>query len=111
MCEKKIKPNGRKDIMEIPIYLKENLTVDEAVELTGLSAVLLRSEAYLARARPRVSNFPAFWVGNKLLIPRLPLINWLAEQGRKHSRFDLAESRELVRSLGSKRNNQEVNHG
>ena len=89
--------------MEIPIYLKENLTVDEAVELTGLSAVLLRSEAYLARKRPKVSNFPAFWVGNKLLIPRLPLISWLAEQGRKHSQFDLGDCRELIQNLGQKR--------
>lgn len=85
---------------EIPINLKEGLTVDEAAALTGLPVLLLRAEAYFARKKPKLSNFPALWNGNKLLIPRQPLINWLAQQGSRHTKFNLAESRLIIKDLG-----------
>lgn len=96
---------------EVPIHQKECLTADEAAALSGLPVRLLRSEAYLARERPKISDFPALWIGDKLMIPRQPFITWIANQGNSHRRFNLAEAREITRSLNSKKNNQGVGPG
>lgn len=93
MCKSKI---------EIPIHLKEGLSAEEAAALTGLPEVLLKSEAYLARERPKVSDFPALWNGRKLIIPRQPLIAWLARQGQNHSRFDIMAARMHITSVAQK---------
>lgn len=88
--------------IDIPVHLKEGLTADEAAALTGLPVTVIRSEAYLARTRPKISDFPALWNGEKMVIPRLPLLAWLAKQGVRHTRFNLSEAKQLCRDYNGR---------
>ena len=47
---------------DVPLNQRAALTAEEAAALTGLPVKILRGQAYLARAKPKLSTFPAFWV-------------------------------------------------
>ena len=64
---------------DVPLTERAALTAEEAAALTGLPVKILRGQAYLARAKPKLSTFPAFLVGDKLMIPRQPLVAWVEQ--------------------------------
>lgn len=80
--------------MEIPIWCKAVLSVNEASELAdGLNVAVIRAAAYRA-IKYKNNSFCAYMSGNKVCIPREPFIKWLEEQGRKHVAFNTAAARE-----------------
>jgi hypothetical protein len=88
---------------DIPLHLRTALTAEEAAALTGLPVRLLRAEAYFARAKPKLSNFPAMWIGDKLMIPRQPLVTWVEQEGSRHRQFSLADAREITKVYGGEK--------
>ena len=71
----------------VPITKKYLLTPDEASELSGLSANLLRFYGRLAKESN--FDFPCSWAGSHLKINRIGLERWLLERADGH--FDFTE--------------------
>lgn len=89
---------------EVPLNQRAALTAEETAALTGLPVKILRGQAYLARAKPKLSTFPAFWVGDKLMIPRQPLVAWVEQQGSRHGTLTHADAREITQIYGGRKN-------
>ena len=89
---------------DVPLTERAALTAEEAAALTGLPVKILRGQAYLARAKPKLSTFPAFLVGDKLMIPRQPLVAWVEQQGSRHGTLTHADAREITQVYGGRKN-------
>ena len=72
---------------EIPIWRKIALSPEEAAIYTNLNVKLIRGLVALAGAGK--SNFPVFYSGSAVKIPRASLEQWVIEAGAVHHRFDL----------------------
>ena len=76
------------------------ISYEECGKTDGITVKILRGQAYLARAKPKLSTFPAFWVGDKLMIPRQPLVAWVEQQGSRHGTLTHADAREITQVYG-----------
>ena len=72
---------------EIPIWRKIALSPEEAASYTNLNVKLIRGLVALASAGK--IDFPVFYSGKAVKIPRASLEQWVIEAGADHHRFDL----------------------
>ena len=81
---------------EIPIWRKIALTPEEAAIYTNLNVRLIRGLVALAGAGK--SNFPVFYSGSAVKIPRASLEQWVIEAGAGHHRFDLQTVERMMKN-------------
>ena len=72
---------------EIPIWRKIALSPEEAASYTNLNVKLIRGLVALAAAGK--IDFPVFYSGKAVKIPRASVEQWVIEAGADHHRFDL----------------------
>lgn len=85
--------------MEIPIWCKAVLSVEEASALAdSLNVAIIRAAAYRA-IKYNDNSFCAYMSGNKVCIPRVPFERWLEEHGRAHTQFSTNKARADCREL------------
>lgn len=82
---------------EIPVWVKAVLSVEEAAAYGNISPQLIRGFSALARAGR--SDFPVFYSGDTLKIPRQAFERWLEELANDHKRLDLKIVRRMIVSL------------
>lgn len=73
----------------IPIWEKAALSVEEAAAYTGVGEGVIRALAHAAKHGR--SDFPAFWIGKGVKIPRHALIDWLKDVAMSHRDLRRAE--------------------
>jgi len=90
--------------LQIPIWEKAVLTVEEAAALTGIGRDVIRALAHHALYGP--GDFPVFTVGKSLKIPRLSLLEWLSDAaacGRNLKRAEMTAEAARKLPAGGKR--------
>lgn len=83
--------------MEIPVWRKAVLTIEEASAYGDMNLHLLRGLAVLAKAGK--SDFPSFSAGTSFKIPREPFERWLEKLGGEHTQLELKTVRRMVQEL------------
>lgn len=83
--------------MEIPVWRKAVLTVEEAAAYGNISQHLLRG--FVALSRAGKSEFPVFYSGNSIKIPRVSFERWLESLGDGHVQLELKTVQRMVADL------------
>lgn len=80
--------------LEIPVWNKAVLSLEEAAAYGNLNVHLLRGFSVLAAAGK--SNFPVFYSGDTMKIPRVSFERWLEGLGDSHSKLELKVVQRMV---------------
>lgn len=81
---------------EIPIWRKIALSPEEAACYTNLNVRLIRGLVALAVAGK--IDFPVFYSGSAVKIPRVSLEQWVIEAGANHHRFELKTVERMMKN-------------
>jgi hypothetical protein len=73
--------------LDIPLWEKAVLSVEEAAEYGNMSPQIIRGHAHLASLGK--SNLPVFWVGCAVKIHREEFCEWLKELAMGHHRLEV----------------------
>lgn len=82
--------------MEIPVWRKAVLSVEEAAVYGNIGQQLIRG--FVALARLGKSDFPMFMSGDTAKIPRVGFEQWLEKLGSEHSQLELKTVQRMIAS-------------
>lgn len=82
---------------EIPVWRKAVLTIEEAAAYGNVGQQLLRGFVTLAKAGR--SDFPVFFSGTDIKIPRVGFEAWLERMGNEHTQCELKAVKRMIDSL------------
>ena len=82
---------------EIPVWRKAVLTIEEAAAYGSIGQQLLRGFVVLAKAGK--SDFPVFFSGTSIKIPRIGFEAWLERMGSEHTQCELKTVQRMIESL------------
>lgn len=80
----------------IPVYRKAVLSVEEAAAYGNISGLIIKAYALLAKNKR--GDFPCFWSGNTLKIPRVAFEKWLEDMGRKNECFEIKNIKAIIKN-------------
>lgn len=83
--------------MDIPVWHKAVLTIEEAAAYGDMNQHLLRG--FVALAKAGKSDFPVFEVGTSFKIPRVGFEQWLEKLGNEHTQLELKTVKRMIKSL------------
>ena len=82
---------------DIPVWHKAVLTIEEAAAYGSVGQQLLRG--FVALAKAGKSDFPVFFSGNSIKIPRIGFEAWLERMGSEHTKCELKTIQRMIASL------------
>lgn len=82
---------------DIPVWRKAVLSIEEAAAYGNIGQQLLRGFAALAKAGK--SDFPVFFSGDTMKIPRIGFEQWLERMGSEHTQCELRTVQRMIASL------------
>lgn len=80
----------------IPVYRKAVLSVEEAAAYGNISGLIIKAYALLAKNKR--GDFPCFWSGNTLKIPRVAFEKWLEYMGQKNECFEIKNIKAIIKN-------------
>ena len=80
----------------IPVYRKAVLSVEEAAAYGNISGLIIKAYALLAKNKR--GDFPCFWSGNTLKIPRVAFEKWLEDMGQKNECFGIKNIKAIIKN-------------
>lgn len=80
----------------IPVYRKAVLSLDEAAAYGNISELIIKAYALMAKAKR--GDFPCFWAGDTLKIPRVAFEKWLEDMGHKNECFEFKNIRAIIKN-------------
>lgn len=83
--------------LDIPVWQKAVLTVDEAASYGSLSPQMLRGLVTLTKLNK--GSFPFFMSGDTVKIPRVSFEEWLVNMGREHTQLELKLINQMIESI------------
>ena len=80
----------------IPVYRKAVLSVEEAAAYGNISGLIIKAYALLAKNKR--GDFPCFWSGNTLKIPRVAFEKWLEDMGQINESFEIKNIKAIIKN-------------